>query len=213
MKLVLRASELLRPCPPLASLAGGGRACDSTGAPAEKVMKPDTPKRAALAGGRGRRYLPRQMVSAPGSTMDLLKLIALDNDDVEVISTHLQDAVLKVGDIVWRPSERRLVLGLNRFDWEAAIDAAPAFRRRRTALRFDRVLAVKCRNISRDDPEAVLNLLAVEFAAADPPSGFITLVFSGDAALRLHVECLEAELADLGPTWTTAACPNHPLNA
>ncbi len=58
--------------------------------------------------------------------MDLLKLIALDNDDVEVISTHLQDAVLKVGDIVWRPSERRLVLGLNRFDWEAAVDAAPS---------------------------------------------------------------------------------------
>jgi hypothetical protein len=153
------------------------------------------------------------MVSAPGSTMDLLKLIALDKDDVEVISTHLQDAVLKVGDIVWRPSERRLVLGLNRFDWEAAVDAAPSFRRRRTALRFDRVLAVKCRNMSRDDPDAVLNLLAVEFTAADPPSGFITLVFSGDAALRLQVECLEAELADLGPTWTTVACPSHPLNA
>ena len=121
--------------------------------------------------------------------------------------------MLKVGDIVWRPCERRLVVGLNRFDWEAAVDAAPSFRRRRTALRFDRVLAVKCRNISRDDPDTVLNLLAVEFAAADPPSGFITLVFSGDAALRLHVECLEAELADLGPTWTTAACPNHPLTA
>ncbi|HEX9324415.1 MAG TPA: DUF2948 family protein [Xanthobacteraceae bacterium] len=145
--------------------------------------------------------------------MDLLKLIALDKDDVEVISTHLQDAVCKVGDIVWRPAERRVVLGLNRFDWEAAIDAAPNFRRRRTALRFDRVIAVKCRNISREDPEAVLNLLAVEFAEDSPPAGFITLVFSGDAALRLHVECLEAELADLGPVWTTAACPNHPLNA
>jgi hypothetical protein len=144
--------------------------------------------------------------------MELLKLIALDKDDIEVISTHLQDSVLKVGDIVWRPAERRLVLGLNRFDWEAAVDCNASFRRRRTALRFDRVLAVKCRNISRDDPETVLNLLAVEFKEADPPSGFVTLVFSGDAALRLHVECLEAELADLGPVWTTGACPNHPLN-
>jgi Protein of unknown function (DUF2948) len=153
------------------------------------------------------------MVSAPGSTMELLKLIALDKDDVEVISTHLQDAVLKVGDIVWRPAERRLVLGLNRFDWEGALDEAPSFRRRRTALRFDRVLAVKCRNVPREDAEAVLNLLAVEFAESDPPAGFVTLVFSGDAALRLQVECLEAELADLGPVWTTAACPNHPLNA
>ena len=141
--------------------------------------------------------------------MDLLKLIALDKDDVEVISTHLQDAVLKVGDIVWRPAERRLVVGLNRFDWEAAVDATPCFRRRRTALRFDRVRAVKCRNISREDPDAVLNLLAVEFAQADPPAGFITLVFSGDAALRLEVECLEAELTDLGPSWPAAARPVH----
>jgi len=148
-----------------------------------------------------------------GLIMDLLKLIALDKDDVEVISTHLQDSVLKVSDIVWRPSERRVVVGLNRFDWEAAIDAAPSFRRRRTALRFDRVLAVKCRNIPRQDPDAVLNLLAVEFTEADSPAGFVTLVFCGDAALRLHVECLEAELADLGPIWTTGVCPNHPLTA
>src|SRR5260370_40814556 len=107
--------------------------------------------------------------------MDLIKLIALEKDAVEVISTHLQDAVLKVGDIVWQPSERRLVAGLNRFDWEAALDADPSFRRRRTALRFDRVLAVKGPNISRDDPAAVLSLLAVEVAAAAPPSGFVTL--------------------------------------
>jgi Protein of unknown function (DUF2948) len=145
--------------------------------------------------------------------MEALKLIALDKDDVEVISTHLQDAVVKISDIVWRPAERRLVLGLNRFDWEAAVDAVPQFRRRRTALRFDRVLAVKCRNISRDDPDAVLNLLAVEFAESGPPAGVVKLVFSGDAALRLEVECLEVELADLGPVWATAACPNHRLSA
>ncbi|MGA7211867.1 MAG: DUF2948 family protein [Pseudolabrys sp.] len=33
--------------------------------------------------------------------------------------------------------------------------------------------------------------------------------FSGGATLRLEVECLEAELADLGPTWSTSACPCH----
>ena len=145
--------------------------------------------------------------------MDGLKLIALDKDDVEVISTHLQDAIVKVADIVWRPSERRLVLGLNRFDWEAALEAPGEFRRRRTALRFDRVLAVKCRNISPAAPQSVLNLLAIEFAETAPPSGFVTLVFSGGAALRLEVECLEVELADLGPVWKTCSCPNHVLKA
>ena len=55
----------------------------------------------------------------------------------------------------------------------------------------------------------MLNLLAVAFEATDPPAGVITLIFSGGAALRLEVECLEAELADLGPAWVTECCPAH----
>ena len=141
--------------------------------------------------------------------MDPLKLIALDRDDVEIISTHLQDAVLKVADIRWRPGENRLVVALNRFDWEGALEKDPEYRRRRAVLRFDRVRNLKCRNVDPKNGEAVLNLLAVEFAETDPPAGVVTLVFSGGAALRLEVECLEAELADLGPTWTTGCCPAH----
>ncbi len=141
--------------------------------------------------------------------MKPLKLIALDNDDIEVVSTHLQDAVLKIADIVWLPAEKRLVLGLNRFDWEACGHATPCYQRRRTALRFERVMAFRCRNVSPTDKDAVLNLLAVEYAETDAPAGTVTLIFSGGAALRLEVECLECELADLGPTWTTAARPAH----
>jgi hypothetical protein len=145
--------------------------------------------------------------------MDPLKLVALDKDDIEIISTHLQDAVVKVADVVWRPGEKRFVAGLNRFDWEGALDHSgyrdPEYRRRRAALRFDRVLAVKCRNIDKSNPQAVLNLLAVEFEETDPPGGVVTLLFSGGGALRLTVECLEVELADLGPVWVTAACPRH----
>ena len=141
--------------------------------------------------------------------MDQLKLVALDQDDVEIISTHLQDSVLKVADVRWRPSEKRLVIAVNRFDWEAAQEDGPDYRRRRAVLRFDRVLSLKCRNVDCKDSTAVLNLLAVEFAETDPPAGVVTLVFSGGAALRLDVECLEAELADLGPVWAAAACPSH----
>ena len=82
--------------------------------------------------------------------MQPLKLIALDQDDIAIVSTHLQDAVL--------------------------------------------------------------NLLAVEFNETDAPAGTVTLIFSGGAALRLEVECLECELADLGPTWTAAARPAHVID-
>lgn len=141
--------------------------------------------------------------------MDQLKFVVLDGEDLAVVSAHLQDAVLKVADVLWRPQEKRLVLALNRFDWESAQADQPQYRRRRAALRFERVLSCKCRHVNPAGKDAVLNLLAVEFAPSEAPSGVVTLTFSGDAALRLEVECLEAELADLGPTWTTTCCPAH----
>ena len=142
--------------------------------------------------------------------MDLLKFIALDSEDLEVVSTHLQDAVIRSSEVLWRPGEHRLVVALNRFDWEAATTGSPEFRRRRAALRFERVQSCKCKGLKPPAGEdAVLNLLSVEFTPTDEPAGIVTLYFSGGGALRLEVECLEAELADLGPTWTTATCPAH----
>ena len=145
--------------------------------------------------------------------MDLLKFIALDEEDLEVVSTHLQDAVVKVSDVLWRPREKRLVVALNRFDWETAQGRNPEYRRRRAALRFERVLSCKCRDVDPAGKDAVLNLLAVEFSETNAPSGVVTLTFSGGAVLRLEVECLEAELADLGPVWTAVACPAHAVTA
>jgi DUF2948 family protein len=145
--------------------------------------------------------------------MDPLKFVVLDEEDLEVASAHLQDAVVKAADILWRPKEKRVVVALNRFDWESAQGnspgAEPQYQRRRAALRFERVLSCKCRQIDPVQRDAVLNLLAVEFSETEAPSGVVTLTFSGGASLRFDVECLEAELADLGPSWTAASCPAH----
>lgn len=141
--------------------------------------------------------------------MDKIKFVVLDDEDLQVASAHLQDAVVKVADVHWRPQEKRLVLGVNRFDWEGASEPTPQYRRRRAALRFERVLSCKCKDVNPAGKDAVLNLLAVEFTPTEAPSGVVTLMFSGGATLRLEVECLEAELADLGPAWTTTCCPKH----
>jgi len=143
---------------------------------------------------------------------DLLKFVVLDEEDLEVVSTHLQDAVVKVPDILWRPIEKRVVVALNRFDWEGAQSEKPEYRRRRAALRFERVLSCKCRSLDPGGKDAVLNLLAIEYSETQAPSGIVTLIFSGGGALRLEVECLEAELADLGPVWTAASCPVHVID-
>ncbi len=141
--------------------------------------------------------------------MEPVKFVALDRDDLEVVSAHLQDALVKVADISWRRQEKRLVVALSRFDWPAAEGTRPELRRCRSALRFDRVTCCKCRSVDPAGKDAVLNLLAVEFSETDPPAGVVTLIFSGGGMLRLEVECLEAELADLGPSWPAAARPVH----
>lgn len=141
--------------------------------------------------------------------MDQLKFVVLDEEDLEVASTHLQDAVVRVSDILWRPQEKRVVVALNRFDWEGAQGDTPEYHRRRAALRFERVLTCKCRHVDPTHKDEVLNLLAVEFSETEAPSGAVLLTFSGGATVRLEVECLEAELADLGPSWTTGLCPAH----
>ena len=135
-----------------------------------------------------------------------LKLIALDADDLSVISAHLQDAVLKRGDIVWLPGEKRFALALRRFDWEGAAQGQK--RRRLSALHFERVTAARSTNIAAGD--AVLSLLAVTFAQSDDPAGQVTLHFSDGAAIRLDVECIEAQMKDLGPIWEAVATPAHP---
>jgi Protein of unknown function (DUF2948) len=127
-----------------------------------------------------------------------LKLIALDADDLAVISAHVQDARVQASDIIWRQGEKRLVVGLNRLDWEQTLSGETAPRRLVAALRFDRVLSCKSRNIDLAAPETALELLGIEFHPAEPPGGSAVLLFNHGGALRLDIECLECELADLG---------------
>ena len=141
-----------------------------------------------------------------------LKLAAFDEEDLAVLSAHVQDAVLKVGDMVYLPREGRFAIAMNRFIWEKAADGKrKAYERRRAALSFDRVRAVRSSRIGRDRPDAVVELLAVSFETADTPAGKVTLVFAGGGAVQLDVEVIEARLADLGAAWATSAKPEHDL--
>ncbi|SDI49481.1 MULTISPECIES: DUF2948 family protein [Bradyrhizobium] len=127
-----------------------------------------------------------------------LRLVALDADDLSVISAHVQDARVQASDIVWRQDEKRLVVGMSRLDWEQTLSGGTAPRRLIAALRFDRVLACKSRNIDLEAPDAVLELVGIEFHPTEPPGGSALLLFNHGGVLRLDIECLECELTDLG---------------
>lgn len=147
---------------------------------------------------------------AANATPNDLKLMALDEEDLAVLSAHAQDALVPVRDIRWLPRERRFAMVLSRFDWEGFAQG----RRERViaGLHFDRVLKVASVGLDRDDPEALLELLAIGFAPERAPGGSVILTFSGGAALRVDVECLEAQMHDVGPRWIVDSCPEHKLD-
>lgn len=142
--------------------------------------------------------------------MEPLKLLALDEADLEIVSAHAQDAVCKTADLEYRPAEKRFLLPVNRFVWEGKQSFfRRRWERRLSVIQFDRVLSVRTAGIRRDQPDEVLSLLAVRFEETDPPAGVIELVFAAGAAVRLEAECIEVRLADVGGAWETRSRPRH----
>ena len=137
----------------------------------------------------------------------MLRLTALDTEDLAIISAQMQDAVLLAGDMSYDSKRKQFVLLSNRFAW----DDPDTPQRRRTGLHFDRVLSVKTLNMSHLEKDEVLSLLSVTFAELDAPSGEVLLAFSEGATIRLAVECLEARMTDLGPAWAAVAVPHHDI--
>jgi hypothetical protein len=142
---------------------------------------------------------------------NLLKLVALDREGLGVISAHAQDSCLRRADMTWLPNQKRFLLSAMRFDWAAAKDGRAE--RVGSVLRFDRVLNVSHLGLAGRDENLVLNLLAVTFEKTDPPSGMVLLAFADGAIVRLEVECLEAELRDIGPRRPAEECPGHALTS
>jgi Protein of unknown function (DUF2948) len=145
-----------------------------------------------------------------------LKLQALDAEDLTVLSAHCQDALVIAADIAYRPQARRFALVCNRFDWASnaprawlAFWRAKSFQRRRAGLHFETVTRVTSQGIDLASKDAILSLLAITFESGSLPGGRITLNFADGAAIRLDVECIEAELKDLGAAWTSESRPDH----
>ncbi len=134
-----------------------------------------------------------------------LRLLALDPDDLDVISAALQDAVVKVGDITYEPAARRLTVTFNRYRWEARGGS-----RVRAALQLGDVQSVQTRRIRRIPADAVLELLALAFVPGpEAPGGTLIMTFAGGGDLRAAIECVDAVLADISKPWPTPRAPAH----
>ena len=139
-----------------------------------------------------------------------LRLVAEDEDDLKFVSACLQDAVLKVGDMAFLPTERRFAFVANRFVWECAADRRRGpFARVRTGAHFDDVKAARHQHIRLDAKDAVLELLSLRFERGDDGAGAVIMDFSGGGAIRLEVETINGGLSDLSAPWPTDRKPDH----
>jgi len=139
-----------------------------------------------------------------------LRLIAEDAADLEVISSAVQDAVLKAENIKFDRRTRRLTMEINRFQWEESQSKRGPQGRVRSILAFDTVLSVKTRAVSKADPDMVYSLLSLSFdPAEEPPGGKVSILFAGDGELALEVEALDVTLLDSTYEWTTRHRPDH----
>ena len=138
--------------------------------------------------------------------MSGLRLAPADADDLQLLSARLQGAVGQLKNFTWLPKKRRFAAVVNRLQWEAGGKT-----RVRAGLHFDGVLKVQSQKVKLGAGDAVVSLLALRFepAGGEDPGGIIEIVLAGGGAIRLTVECIDAELADITGPWAARGVPDH----
>lgn len=144
-----------------------------------------------------------------------LRLVALDTDDLAVVSALAQDSVFPITEMSWQPTRRRFALLLNRFRWE---DVEKAALRRRPVERVQSVLAVsdvlkvQSQGVDRTEKDLVLSLLSIDFESGDDGTGRVVLTLAGDGAIALDVEALDVTLQDVTRPYVAPSkkTPRHP---
>lgn len=144
-----------------------------------------------------------------------LRLMALDAEDLAVISALVQDAVFPITEMKWEPGRRRFALLLNRFRWE---DVEKAARGRRPVERVQSLLVasdvekVQSQGVDREDSEVVMSLLSMSFEPGEDGTGRLVLTLAGDGAIALAVETLDVVLQDVTRPYAAPSkhAPQHP---
>ena len=139
-----------------------------------------------------------------------LKLLGTSDEDLRVISAHLQDAIVSVQDIANLKRNRIFLIQLNRFMWEDIEKGVFRKNKRiRTVLKFDNVSSVLSKNININNDKSFLDFLTIESNLLPDKSYEIKLIFSGDSVIKVQTEVIDATLDDQGSPWETKTQPKH----
>ena len=139
-----------------------------------------------------------------------LKLIAKTEEDLRVVSAHLQDSIVSMSDIANLKRNKIFLIQLNRFMWEDVEKGVFRKNKRiRTILKFENVLNVLSKNIDQGKKDKFLDFLAIETNITTDNNYEMKIIFAGDSIIRIVSEAIEVTLADQGEAWNTKNKPKH----
>ena len=143
--------------------------------------------------------------------MEKLRIQAMDSEDLEIISTYLQNGITTISDLKFLPSFKRFIIVFSRFMWEETKGKLSRNKRIRSIVDFSNVVSAQSRYISQNDKDKIL-----EFVGFSESSKFnkkhetdiLHLLFSGGGMIQLEIELLSCKLTDYGKPWYTGRKPN-----
>tara|TARA_B100000902_G_scaffold339366_1_gene341544 strand:- start:123 stop:566 length:444 start_codon:yes stop_codon:yes gene_type:complete len=139
-----------------------------------------------------------------------LKLIARSEEDLRVVSAHLQDSIASIADIANLKKNKIFLMQLNRFMWEDVEKGVFRKNKRiRSILKFENVLTVDSRNINQLKKDNFLDFLAIETNITPDNNYEMKIIFAGDSIIRIVSEVIEVTLDDQGEAWNTKNKPKH----
>ena len=139
-----------------------------------------------------------------------LKLIARTEDDLRVVSAHLQDSIVNLSNIANLEQNKIFLMQLNRFMWEDVEKGVFRKNKRiRTILKFENVLKVDSKNINQSKMDKFLDFLTIESIKMPDNNYEMRIVFAGDSIIKIISEVIEVTLDDQGSAWDTKNMPKH----
>ena len=139
-----------------------------------------------------------------------LKLIARTEEDLRVVSAHLQDSIASIADIANLKKNKIFLMQLNRFMWEDVEKGVFRKNKRiRTMLKFENVLNVLSKNINQHKKDKFLDFLTIETIKTPDKNYQMKIIFSGDSVISIISEVIEVTLDDQGEAWDTKNKPKH----
>ena len=139
-----------------------------------------------------------------------LRLIAKTEEDLRVVSAHLQDSIASVSDIANLKKNKIFLMQLNRFMWEDVEKGVFRKNKRvRTVLKFENVLKVNSKNINQSTKDKFLDFLAIESNQMPDKNYEMRIIFAGDSIIKIVSEVIEVTLDDQGRAWDTKNKPKH----